>query len=96
MMFDCYNWERNREMRWEQEERADRIERASYDGYQSGQAAGIKEGEKIGYDRGWTAGKERGVEICLQILDNSSKAPKDLAEEFGLSIEIINKLLKYV
>lgn len=45
------------------------IENASYNGYQQGQAAGLREGEEIGFQRG----VERGIDICLQILENHLK-----------------------
>lgn len=95
-MFGRDSWEMRREMRDMEKELSERAERASYRGYQSGQSAGFKEGEEIGYGRGWEDGKKRGINICLQILENRSKKPEDLAEEFDVSIDIVNKVFQYL
>ena len=99
MMFGNYDFlermEERRMNRSRELELMDRIERESYNGYQKGQANGLREGEAIGYEKGWKDGKERGIDICIQILKNQTKKPKKLSEEFGVSVDIVKKILSF-
>lgn len=73
----------------------DRLERESYNEYQKGQANGLREGEAAGYEKGKEDGKKRGIDICIEILENRMKKSEELAQEFGISVKIVNKLRSF-
>lgn len=100
MMFGNYDFleqmEERRMNRSRESELINRIERESYNEYLRGQTNGLREGEIIGYEKGKEDGRKRGIDICIQILEKQARKPKELAEEFGVSVDVVNKLQSFL
>jgi len=86
--------EERHDERMERKLHDERMENYAYAEYNRGQMDGVKEGEKVGYERGFIDGKARGIDICIQILANNDKSLEVLAEEFNLPLDIVRKILK--